>query len=124
MVANATNSFVTLHSGTFCGNDLNVLQVYNTTDLNNPILIHSRNLTYPKGLSLYNDYLFVCDDVIKIFDIQNPAEPVLVNTIDKNCFDIIINQNTFYAIGENALYRYELNPNDIQDIQFKSEISL
>lgn len=123
VVANATNSFVTLHSATFCGNNLNVLQVYNTTDINNPILIHSRNLTYPKGLSLYNDYLFVCDDVIKIFDIQNPAEPVLVNTIDKNCFDIIISENTFYAIGETALYRYELNPSNINDIQFKSEIN-
>ncbi|HQW69467.1 MAG TPA: hypothetical protein PLH25_07355 [Flavobacterium sp.] len=122
VVANATNAFVTLHSGTFCGNNLNVLQVYNTTDVNNPILIHSRNLTYPKGLSLYNDYLFVCDDVIKIFDIQNPAEPILVNTINKECFDIIINNNTFYAIGNYGLYRYELNPNNINDIQYKSEV--
>lgn len=122
VVANATHSFVTLHSATFCGNNLNVLQVYNTTDINNPILIHSRNLTYPKGLSIYNDYLFVCDDVIKIFNIQNPAEPILVNTINKNCFDVIINENSFFAIGENGLYRYELNPNDINDIQFKSEV--
>ena len=123
VVANATHAFVTLHSGTFCGNNLNVLQVYNTTDVNNPILIHSRNLTYPKGLSLYNNYLLVCDDVIKIFDIQNPAEPVLVNTINKECFDIIINNNTLYAIGNFGLYRYELNPNNINDIQYKSEVA-
>lgn len=123
VVANATHAFVTLHSGTFCGNNLNVLQVYNTTDVNNPILIHSRNLTYPKGLSLYNNYLLVCDDVIKIFDIQNPAEPVLVNTINKECFDIIINNNTLYAIGDFGLYRYELNPNNINDIQYKSEVA-
>ena len=123
VVANATHSFVTLHSGTFCGNNLNVLQVYNTTNLNNPILIHSRNLTYPKGLSLYNNYLFVCDDVIKIFNITNPAEPILVNTIEKNCFDVIIKENTLFAIGENGLYRYELNPNLITDIQFKSQVN-
>lgn len=123
VVANATHSFVTLHSGTFCGNNLNVLQVYNTTNLNNPILIHSRNLTYPKGLSLYNNYLFVCDDIIKIFNITNPAEPILVNTIEKNCFDVIIKENTLFAIGENGLYRYELNPNLITDIQFKSQVN-
>lgn len=123
VVANATNSFVTLHSGTFCGNNLNVLQVYNTTNLNNPILVHSRNLTYPKGLALYNNYLFVCDDVIKIFNIENPNEPVLVNTIDKNCFDIIIKQNSLFAIGDNGLFRYELNPNLITDIQFKSQVN-
>ena len=123
VVANATHSFVTLHSGTFCGNNLNVLQVYNTTDLNNPILVHSRNLISPKGLGLYNNYLFVCDDVIKIFNIENPNEPVLVNTIDKNCFDLIIRENSLFAIGENGLYRYELNPNLITDIQFKSQVN-
>lgn len=123
VVANATHSFVTLHSGTFCGNNLNVLQVYNTTDLNNPILVHSRNLVYPKGLGLYNNYLFICDDVIKIFNIENPNEPVLVNTIDKNCFDLIIRENSLFAIGENGLYRYELNPNLITDIQFKSQVN-
>lgn len=122
VVANATHSFVTLHSGTFCGNNLNVLQVYNTTNLNNPILIHSRNLTYPKGLALYNNYLFVCDDVIKIFNITNPNEPVLVNTIEKNCFDLIIRENSLFAIGNNGLYRYELNPSLITDIQFKSQV--
>ncbi len=123
VVANATNSFVTLHSGTLCGNDLNVLQVYNTSDINNPILIHSRNLTYPKGLGLYNNYLFVCDDVIKVFDIQNPIEPLLVNTINRECFDIIINGNTLYAIGDMGLYRYELNPGNINDIQYRSQIT-
>lgn len=122
VVANATHSFVTLHSGTFCGNNLNVLQVYNTTNLNNPILIHSRNLTYPKGLALYNNYLFVCDDVIKIFNITNPNEPVMVNTIEKNCFDLIIRENSLFAIGNNGLYRYELNPSLITDIQFKSQV--
>ena len=122
VVANATHSFVTLHSGTFCGGNLNVLEIYNTTDLNNPILVHTRNLTSPKGLALYNNYLFVCDDVIKIFNIENPNEPILVNTIDKNCFDLIIRENSLFAIGNDGLYRYQLNPNLITDIQFKSQV--
>lgn len=123
VVANATHSFVTLHSGTFCGNDLNVLQVYNTTDLNNPVLVHTRNLTSPKGLALYSNYLFVCDDVIKIFNIENPNEPILVTTINQNCFDLIIRDNSLFSIGKTGLYRYELNPNSIVDIQFKSQVS-
>lgn len=122
VVANATHSFVTLHSGTFCGNNLNVLQVYNTTDINNPVLVHSRNLTSPKGIALYNNYLFVCDDVIKIFNIENPSEPILVTTINQNCFDLIIKDNSLFAIGKNGLYRYQLNPNLIIDIQFKSQV--
>lgn len=122
VIANATHSFVTLHSGTFCGNALNVLQVYDTTNLSNPILVHSRNLTSPKGIALYNNYLFVCDDVIKIFNIQNPSEPTLVSTINKYCFDLIIRGDSLFAIGESGLYRYQINPNLITDIQFKSQV--
>ncbi len=122
VVANATHSFVTLHSNTNCGNMINVLQVYNTTNPNQPQLVHSRNLVYPKGLALYGNYLFVCDDSIKIFNIANPTEPVLVKSIDKNCFDLIIKDNDLFAIGEKGLYRYLLDDINIQNIAFKSEI--
>lgn len=123
VVANETHSFVTLHSDAACGGPLNVLQVYDTQNLTNPILIHQRNLTKPRGLGLYNDYLFVCDDVIKVFDVENPGEPILVTNIPKNCFDVIIKENWLFAIGDQAVYRYELNPNDITDITFKSQVT-
>lgn len=122
VIANATHSFVTLNSNATCGNNTNVLQVYNTENLANPLLVHSRNLVAPKGIALYNNYLFVCDDTIKIFSISNPSEPVLVGNINKQCFDLIIRQNQLFAIGKNGLYRYSLNPSNIVDIVFKSEV--
>ncbi|MFV8375649.1 hypothetical protein [Flavobacterium sp. LB1P62] len=122
VIANSTHSYVTLNSNTTCGNNTNVLQVYDTKNLTNPKLIHSRTLTQPKGISFYTtDYLLVCDDVIKIFNIQNPAEPILVHSIGKNCFDLIIRENTLFAIGNNGVYRYKMNPNTIKDIQLESE---
>lgn len=122
VVANATHAFVTLHSNTTCGNDLNVLEVYDTANPSNPVLIHQRNLMHPKGLGLYGNYLIVCDDEIKIFDISVPAEPVLVKSINKLCFDVIIRDNTLYAIGETGLYRYQLNPSDITNVVLESEV--
>jgi hypothetical protein len=122
VIANATHSFVTLHSNNRCGNNINELQVYNTIDPTKPILVHQRNLTNPKGLGLYNNYLIVCDDVIKIFSIQNPSEPLLIKSINKNCFDVIIKGDDMYAIGNNGLYRYLLNPTNINDINLKSEV--
>ncbi len=122
VVANTTHSFVTLHSNNRCGNNINELQVYNTINPSNPILVHKRNLTNPKGLGLYNNFLIVCDDVIKIFNIQNPSEPLLIKSINKNCFDVIIKGDDMYAIGNNGLYRYLLNPTDINDINLKSEV--
>ncbi|AWH86969.1 hypothetical protein HYN59_08920 [Flavobacterium album] len=122
--ANDTHSFVTLHSNTFCGNNVNQLQIYNTADRANPVLVSSRDLIYPKGLGLYGNYLFVCDDTIKIFDVSNPANPVQAQTINKACFDVIIRGDELYAIGEGGLYRYQLNPTDITQITYMSEISL
>lgn len=123
VVANATHSFITLHSNNFCGNNTNISEIYDTSNPTNPIFVHRRNLTFPKGLGLYNNYLFICDDVIKVFDISTPQEPTLVTSIDKLCFDVIIKGNDLYAIGKNGMYRYALDNNDISNIEFKSQLS-
>lgn len=123
VVANATHSFVTLHSTAFCGNNNNMLEIYNTENVQNPILVHRRNLVQPKGLGLYGNRLIVCDDVIKIFDVQNPAEPTLSHALDFECFDVIIRDNTLFGIGANGLYRFEMDPNNVQNTILQSMIS-
>ncbi|MFV0540024.1 MAG: hypothetical protein ACK5MZ_02145 [Aestuariibaculum sp.] len=74
-------------------------------------------------MGLYRDYLFVCDDVIKIFDVSIAENPVLIHSLDKMCFDVIIKDNTLFAIGETGMYRYGLNETDITDIILKSSIT-
>ena len=123
VVANETHAFVTLHSNTNCGNDINMLQIYDIQDVRYPVLVHERNLTYPRGLGLYRNFLVVCDADIKIFDISTPAEPTLVKTINKPCFDVIIDGDTMYAIGENGLYRYHLDANDITNVTLESQVT-
>lgn len=123
VVANATHAFVTLHSTAFCGNNLNVLHVYDTADPSNPTLIHTRNLVQPKGLGLYGNYLIVCDDVIKIFSISTPENPQLVHSIDQSCFDVIIKGDDLFAIGDDGMFRYELKAINITATEFKSKIS-
>lgn len=123
VVANDTHSFVTLHNNTSCGGNINVLQIYNTTDLTNPILVHQRNLTFPRGLGLYDKFLVICDVDLKIFNVENPNEPVLVKSINKDCFDVIIKDNDLYAIGDRAVYRFLLNKNDITNVTLLSEIT-
>ncbi|MGB0274767.1 MAG: LVIVD repeat-containing protein [Flavobacteriaceae bacterium] len=108
VVANDTHAYVTLHSNTVCGNNINILEIYDLSKITEPVLISSRNLISPKGLGLYGNYLIVCDDEIKIFDISNPKESKLINAIDKQAFDVIIRENTLIAIGENGLYQYSL----------------
>ena len=109
VVANDSHAFVTLHSDTFCGNDINLLEIYDVTDVRNPILVSSRNLIHPKGLGLYGNYLIVCDDQIKIFDVSVPSKSKFVKAIDRQAFDVIINGNLLIAIGETGLYQYRLD---------------
>jgi len=109
VVANDTHAFVTLHSNSFCGNDINVLEIYDVTHVTEPVLLNSRNLTFPKGLGLYGNYLFVCDDEIKVFDISVPEESKLVTSIKRSAFDVIIRNDLLIAIGESGLYQYSLS---------------
>jgi len=122
VISNGPLTFVSLHSNTRCGNNINVVEIYDTTDINNPSLLTSLNLVAPKGMGLYGNYLFVCDGVIKIFDIHDPATPLMVHAINVDCHDVIIKGNDLFAIGDDGLYRYELHPDNVTNVTPKSNI--
>lgn len=124
VIANATHAYVTLHADIGCGTNINVLEIYDVTNVLQPVLISSRNLTKPIGLGLYHNYLIVCDDEVKIFDVSDPENSVLVHTINKDAFDVIVNNDTLILIGENGLYQYSLNLNSIQNTQELSTINI
>lgn len=124
VVANFTHAFVTLHSDIGCGNTINVLETYDVTDVLNPVLISSRNLTRPIGMGLYQNYLFVCDDEVKIFDVSDPENSVLVHSLNRNTFDVIIYNNLLILIGDNGLFQYSLDENDITNITELSTINI
>jgi len=124
VIANDTHAFVTLMGGRQCGNDLNVLQIYDIANITNPILISSRNLTAPQGIGLYGNYLFVCDDEIKVFDITDPKDSKLVTSVNKNAFDVIITGDLLIAIGETGLYQFMLAPDSNNGISMTELSSL
>ena len=124
VVANDTHAYVTLDAGIGCGGTISALEIYDVTDTTQPVFISRRNLIGPKGLSLYGDYLFVCDDEVKIFDVSNPEETILVNSINKSAFDVIIQEDLLILIGTDGLYQYQLDNNDIQNITELSTINI
>jgi hypothetical protein len=115
LVANDTNAYVTLHSNASCSGAINELKTYNIEDIENPILLNTRGLTKPKGLSLYADnYLLVCDDTVKIFDVSDPNDSKYIDEIaTKGAIDIIIRNNHAFIISEFTIDQYELNNTDI-----------
>ncbi|CAM4204162.1 LVIVD repeat-containing protein [Gillisia hiemivivida] len=123
VVSSGDFTYVTLHTNAVCIGNINQLEVYNTQDLLRPELITTITLDRPIGLGLYGNHLLVTDkDVVRIFDVTNPAQPDLVGGIEEDAFDIIIRNNDLFVIGEKSLSQYQLNPEDIEDIVFKSSI--
>ncbi len=123
VVANDTHAFVTLDGSTGCGGEISALEIYDIKNPSSPTLVSTRNLLAPKGLGLFNNYLFVCDDEVKVFDISKPEESVLVNSISISAFDVIIRDEHLFVIGDNNVFQYLLDSNDINNITELSRIS-
>ncbi|HUH25344.1 MAG TPA: hypothetical protein VLY87_01840 [Flavobacterium sp.] len=123
VVANQTHAFVTLHSNTACGGNINRLMVYDIADVKNPQLVHERNLVGPKGLALHDNYLIVCDDELKIFDVSNPAEPTLLGSINKKYTDVVIYNNILFAFGSNQISQYKWKNNDLNTLEEISSLN-
>tara|TARA_R100001369_G_scaffold29172_4_gene52734 strand:+ start:223540 stop:224277 length:738 start_codon:yes stop_codon:yes gene_type:complete len=123
VVSSGDYTYVTLHTNVGCAGNVNQLEVYNTQDLLRPELLTTITLDRPIGLGLYGNHLLVTDkNVVRIFDVTNPAQPDLVGGIEEDAFDLIIRNNDLFIIGEKSLSQYQLNPEDIEDIVFKSTI--
>lgn len=123
VVSTGDYTYVTLHTNASCAGNVNQLEVYDTHDLLRPELLVTINLDRPIGLGIYGNFLLVTDkNVVRIFDVTNPAQPDLVGGIEEDAFDLIIRGDDLFIIGEQALSQYKLNPDDIEDIVFKSSI--
>lgn len=125
VISDGKYAYVTLHSvNNVCGNNINALEIYDVTELQNPKLIHRRNLVSPKGLGLYGNYLFICDDELKIFDVSNANNPTFIKSLPIAAFDVIIRHNQMIAIGQETLTQYKLNPDNIENITVLSKLNI
>ncbi len=124
VVSNGDYSFVTLHTNARCIGQLNQLDIYDTTDNTNPVLIDTIPLDAPKGLGLYNNYLFVTTDSgIVVFDISDPGNATVAHGISHIAFDVIIRGDHMFAVGQNGLKQFTLDPVNISQITELSTIS-
>ncbi len=127
VVVDGDLAFVTLRSGTQCQGFTNQLEVLDITDLSDPQLLYTYEMTNPHGLGKDGDALFVCDggDGLKAFDasdISKIGNRMTAHYADIFAYDIIPFNNIAMMIGKDGLYQYDYN--DINNIQFLSKIEL
>ncbi len=128
VVVKGNLAYVTLRSGTFCGNVSNQLDVIDISNITSPTLLKTYPMTSPYGLGISNNnVLFVCDGNagLKIYDATDPltiSQHHLVTFPNINMFDVIPLPAILLGIGSDGLYQYDYS--DLQNITLLSKISI
>lgn len=121
VIANSSEAFVTLRSGTYCGGSANELDVLSAQDLSNTNLIASYPMTAPTGLCLDGSLLFVCDStVVKVFDASDPADLKLLSSVPVNSpADVIAGNHVLLVVASDGLYQFDYtDPGRITELSY------
>lgn len=110
VVADQNFAYVTLRSteNRGCRGGVNELQTYDISNIQLPMQVHNVQLSGPIGLALGSDYLYVCDNGIKIFDRTQPNKPTQIfHATNVDAVDIIKGPKSFIVLGRNGISQYE-----------------
>lgn len=120
VIANDGFAYATLSSRNETGGpcsrafEINELRTYNVINLEAPILESTTEMLSPKGLSIDDDRLYVCEGEygLKIFDLSQKQLPQLLSAINScQCYDIIIHNGLILAVGKKEIYQYTYGDN-------------
>ena len=102
-------AYLTVRSTNVCGQNGNMLQIIDISDITQPKEVSRYALTEPYGLGIDDNKLFVCDNGLKVFDATVPAAAggkQLFATTDFAGFDLIPYNGLLLVIGSDGLYQY------------------
>ena len=116
VVAIDTLAFVTLNSslGGWCGQSGNQMNVYDISDVKNPVSLCTVEMSSPRGLAVDGEQkiVFVCDNGIKAYDITDPRNvEILYTSISvpevgrPDAYDCLLWQNRLLVTGADGLYQ-------------------
>jgi hypothetical protein len=117
VVADDKFAYVTLRTGTQCLGQVNQLDVLDISDVYQPTLINTVNMSNPHGVGIdpENDVLFVCDgnDGLKVFRASEAQGNSFSNITPLQhiqgvtAYDVIPNDGKLMMIGEEGLYQFD-----------------
>ncbi len=110
VVADHEYAYVTLRSSVqnnFCNRNINQLDIIDVRNLHRPEHIISVPMIHPVGLAIYGDTLLICDNGVKVYDVNNPLELKLLNAIENiAAVDIIPVSDLMIIVTETGLSQY------------------
>ncbi len=118
-------AFVTLNTEHFwCGRHVNELQIIDISNKFNPKKVNSFSMDSPKGLGVKDNLLFICDDALEVYNLDNLPDIGFVEKFNIQAHDVIPMNDKLLVIGKDGLrqYRYETNSITlISEIKFGKE---
>lgn len=123
VIADNNYAYVTLRSGTPCQGFTNELDVLELNNLSNPRLLKVYSMKNPHGLSKDGNYLFICDDGLKVYDASNVNNLQLLKQVKNiETFDVIAFNQVALVVAKDGLYQYDYS--NINDIRLISKINV
>jgi hypothetical protein len=124
VVIQGDRAYVTLSTGRNCPGISNVLEVVDISNINQPSLLHTYEMSNPRGLGVDENVLFICDGAqgLKVYDKTNEA------TIDDQLIeqfggivanDVIPMGNILLMTSTAGIYQY-----DYTDLRNITQLSL
>ncbi len=117
VVANDSFAYVTLNTNLTVENcrrtatvSVNLLNIFDVTDIQNPTLVAQYEMTNPQGVGLDGNLLFVCEQQfgLKVFDVSNPAEIQLIAHLqDFTAHDVIPLGGLLLVVGPENVYQID-----------------
>ncbi|MFN8345262.1 MAG: hypothetical protein U0X91_09665 [Spirosomataceae bacterium] len=129
VVVQGNYAYVTLRGGAACRRfaTASSLDVVDISDLKNPQMVHTQNLQSPYGLGVDGSQLFVCegDNGLKIFDITQPAQPKLQQTLGNvKSFDVIPLNKVLLVTGDGGFLQYSYGNEGKMELLSKIPVEL
>jgi hypothetical protein len=125
VIADNTNAFVTLRSGTPCLGFNEQLDVVDITNVTKPSLIKTYQMTNPHGLAKDGNILIICDgrDGLKFYhaaDVRNLVLQKHVTGLDT--YDVIALNGWALVVAKDGLYQYDYT--SVSNVNLLSKLSV
>jgi hypothetical protein len=125
VIADNANAFVTLRSGTPCQGFNEQLDVVDISNLSNPTLVKTYQMTNPHGLAKDGNTLIICDgrDGIKFYNAADVRNLVLQKQVTGlTTYDVIAMNGWALVVALDGLYQYDYS--SINNVNLLSKLSV
>jgi len=127
VVVQGNTAYVTLRNGSRCESFTNQLDIVDISNIENPQLQKTYDMTNPHGLAVVNDELYICDGDagLRVFD-KSDLNKIDDNQVDHindiNAYDIIpLSREHVIVVGDGGLYQYDSSdPKKLKQLSFIS----